>query len=31
MVQPVEAWSAYIAAESAKWRNVIRARNIRVT
>ena len=30
-VQPPEAWPAYLAAESAKWREVIRARNIRVT
>ena len=30
-VQPPEAWPAYLAAESAKWREVIGARNIRVT
>jgi tripartite-type tricarboxylate transporter receptor subunit TctC len=30
-VRPVEEWPAYLAAESAKWREVIRARNIRVT
>ena len=30
-VRPPEAWPAYLAAESAKWREVIRARNIRVT
>ena len=29
-VRPVEEWPAYLAAESAKWREVIRARNIRV-
>jgi tripartite-type tricarboxylate transporter receptor subunit TctC len=30
-VRPVEEWPAYLAAESAKWREVIRARNIKVT
>jgi hypothetical protein len=25
-----EAWNAYNSAENAKWREVIRARNIRV-
>lgn len=30
-VRPVGEWPAYLAAESAKWREVIRARNIRVT
>jgi len=29
-VQPPEAWPTYLAAESAKWREVISARNIRV-
>jgi tripartite-type tricarboxylate transporter receptor subunit TctC len=29
-VEPPEAWPAYFAAENAKWRDVIRARNIRV-
>jgi tripartite-type tricarboxylate transporter receptor subunit TctC len=29
-VEPPEAWPAYFAAENARWREVIRARNIRV-
>jgi tripartite-type tricarboxylate transporter receptor subunit TctC len=29
-VEPPEAWPAYFTAENAKWRDVIRARNIRV-
>ena len=29
-VRPVEAWPACLAEGSAKWRGVIRARNIRV-
>ena len=29
-VQPPEAWPAYLAAESAKWRGVIQSRNIRI-
>jgi hypothetical protein len=29
-VEPIEAWPAYLAAENAKWGEVIRARNIRV-
>ena len=28
--QRVEEWAAYNTAENAKWRDVIRARNIRV-
>jgi len=29
-VRPPEDWPAYFEAENAKWREVIRARNIRV-
>lgn len=29
-VQPIDAWPAYLAAENAKWGEVIRSRNIRV-
>ena len=28
--QPLEAWPAYFRAESDKWRDFVRARNIRV-
>jgi hypothetical protein len=28
--QPLEAWPAYFRAESDKWREFVRARNIRV-